>query len=248
MRKSIIISMIATSTLLLQGCNNTSSKASENQNTSTKSNAESQNTKEELESLKKENKDLAKKVEDLEAKTDKKQNDTDSTEGNKENIQKPSPNTDKEKLKKQLTDKTFIAPPPEESGYKAKEIMAAMESYLIPKENSDDYQVDIDGTTDDGNAIYALRRDNHGNMMLVVRRCVLDKNGYVYDYDFIEEKAKDTPLTNIYIEDLLQNNEDDSTIKNEGDTFEEHQKEREEKLKEDMKNGTYDNNDPLKYQ
>lgn len=50
------------------------------------------------------------------------------------------------------------------------------------------------------------------------------------------------------IEDLLQYNKDDSTIKNEGQTFEEHRKEREENIKEDKKNGTYDNNDPLKYQ
>ncbi|WP_433775142.1 hypothetical protein [Bacillus wiedmannii] len=294
MKKGIVISMITASILLLQGCDNASSKASENQNTSTKSNAESQNTKEELESLKKENKDLTKKIADLESKPNKeqktykldeklakkiysiykgtpwndnildggwtftkesdtkgiitadrgggqpiyllsnyavifetgledsmgqlkiidlntekiidqypKESNNDSKEGNKETAQKSSPNTDKEKLKKQLTDKTFIAPPPEESGYKAKEIMAAMEDYLIPKNNPEGYQVDIDGTTDDGNTIYALRRDNQHGAIVVIKRCVLDKNGYVYDYDFLEQKAKDTPLTNIYIKALL---------------------------------------------
>ena len=45
--------MITASILLLQACDNSSSKGSEKQDTSTKSNAESQNTKEELESLKK---------------------------------------------------------------------------------------------------------------------------------------------------------------------------------------------------
>ncbi|MGE7635600.1 hypothetical protein ACQKMZ_25925 [Bacillus paramycoides] len=294
MKKGVIISIVAASTLLLQGCNNTPSKASENQNTSTKSNTELQDTKKELESLKKEKEDLTKKITDLESKTDKKQktykldeklaqkiysiykgspwndeyykggwnfakesdtkgiitadrgggqpiyllsnyavifetgledsmgqlkiidlntekvidqypkhDNNNSKENNKETAQKSSPNTDKEKLKKQLTDKTFIAPSPEESGYKAKEIMAAMEDYLIPKNNPEGYQVDIDGTTDDGNTIYALRRDNNHGAIVVIKRCVLDKNGYVYDYDFIEQKAKDTPLTNIYIKALL---------------------------------------------
>ncbi|MGE6367210.1 hypothetical protein ACQKD9_26610 [Bacillus paramycoides] len=293
MKKGIVISLVAASVLLLQGCNNTSSKASEN-NTS---DAELQTIKKERDSLEKTNNELTKKISELESKsktnkeqktykldeklakkiysiykgspwnddfykggwTFTKESDTkgiitadrgggqpiyllsnyavifetgledsmgqlkiidlntekiidqypkdsnnDSKESNKETAQKSSANTDKEKLKKQLTDKTFIAPPPEESGYKAKEIMAAMEDYLIPKNNPEGYQVDIDGTTGDGNTIYALRRDNNHGAIVVIKRCVLDKNGYVYDYDFIEEKAKDTPLTNIYIEDLLK--------------------------------------------
>ncbi|PGY17734.1 hypothetical protein [Bacillus cereus] len=291
MKKGIVISLVAASALLLQGCNNASSKASEN-NTS---DAELQTIKKERDSLEKTNNELTKKITALESKTNKeqktykldeklarkiysiykgtpwndnildggwtftkesdtkgiitadrgggqpiyllsnyavifetgledsmgqlkiidlntekiidqypKESNNDSKESNKETAQKSSPKTDKEKLKKQLTDKTFIAPPPEESGYKAKEIMASMEDYLIPKNNPEGYQVDIDGTTDDGNTIYALRRDNNHGAIVVIRRCVLDKNGYVYDYDFIEQKAKDTPLTNIYIENLLQ--------------------------------------------
>ncbi|MGF9853104.1 hypothetical protein ABHN09_16235 [Bacillus paramobilis] len=291
MKKGIVISIVAASALLLQGCNNSSSKASEN-NTS---DAELQTIKKERDSLEKTNNELTKKIAALESKTNKeqktykldeelakkiysiykrtpwndnildggwtftkesdtkgiitadrgggqpiyllsnyavifetgledsmgqlkiinldtekiidqypKESNNDSKESNKETVQKSSLNTDKEKLKKQLTDKTFIAPPPEESGYKAKEIMAAMESYLIPKENAEDYQVDVDGTTDDGNTIYALRRDNHANAIVVIKRCVLDKNGYVYNYNFIEQKAEDTPLTNIYLMDLVE--------------------------------------------
>ncbi|MBJ8070761.1 MULTISPECIES: hypothetical protein [Bacillus cereus group] len=294
MKKIKVIFTLATSLLLLQGCNSTPSKANENTN----SNTELQTLQKEKDSLEKTNKELTKKLADLESKTGKEQktyelnkklaqkiysiytgspwddrledagwefnktsstkgtistnrgggqviqilsnyaimfemggldeptisnlkvidlntekvmneypdqNNSDSKENNKETAQKSSsPNTDKEKLKKQLTDKTFIAPSPEESGYKAKEIMAAVEDYLISnKSNPEDYQVDVEGTTDDGNTLLALRQDNHAGAVVVMKRYVLDKNGYVYEYDFFEQKAKDTPLTNIYIEGIL---------------------------------------------
>ena len=268
MKKGIVISMITASILLLQGCDNASSKASENQNTSTKSNAESQNTKEELESLKKENKDLAKKVEDLEAKTDKKQNDTDSKESNKETAQQSSPNTDskesnkeatqqsssntdKEKLKKQLTDGTFIAPKSNAEGrLSIAELEMSLKEYLMPKNaNHEEYELEkSESSTPDNKLVYAFKKDNHKGSMVTTGYYVLDGNGYIYKYNFMEEKAEDTPLTNIYIAGVLPNNEDDSTIENEWQTYEEHQKEKEEKIKEDKKNGTYDKNDPLKYQ
>ncbi|EJS73975.1 hypothetical protein [Bacillus cereus] len=293
MKKIKVIFTLATSLLLLQGCNNTPSKANENTNSDT----ELQTIQKEKESLEQTNKELTKKIANLEAKTGKEQktyeldeklaqkiysiytgtpwndkhydagwefnknsntkgtitsnrgggqviqilanyaimfemggldaptignlkiidlntekvmntypdqNADDNTENNKETANKTSAKIDKEKLKKQLTDKTFIAPSPEESGYKAKEIMAAVEDYLISgKSNPQDYQVDVDGTTDDGNTILALRQDNHAGAIVVMQRYVLDKNGYIYEYDFIEQKAKDTPLTNIYIEELL---------------------------------------------
>ncbi|PFW58422.1 hypothetical protein COL13_06020 [Bacillus cereus] len=293
MKKGKVIFTLATSLLLLQGCNNTPSKANE----TTNSNTEVQTMKKENESLEKTNKELTKKIADLEAKTGKEQktyeldkklaqkiysiytgspwdnrledagwefkknsntkgtissnrgggqviqilsnyaimfeiggldaptisnlkvidlntekvmdeypdqNANDSKETNKEEATKSSSKVDKEKLKKQLTDKTFVAPSPEESGYKAKEVMAAVEDYLISnKSNPGDYQVDVEDTTDDGNTLLALRQDNHAGAVVVMNRYVLDKNGYVYEYDFLEQKAKDTPLTNIYIRDLL---------------------------------------------
>lgn len=293
MKKIKVIFTLATSLLLLQGCNNTPSKANENTNSTT----ELQTVQKEKDSLEKTNKELTKKLADLESKTGKEQktyeldkklaqkiysiytgtpwdnsledagwefkknsntkgtistnrgggqviqilsnyaimfevggldaptisnlkiidlntekvmneypdqNANDSTENNKEETTKSSSKVDKEKLKKQLTDKTFKAPSPEESGYKAKEIMAAVEDYLISsKNNPQDYQVDVEGTTDDGNMLLALRQDNHAGAVVVMKRYVLDKNGYIYEYDFIEQKAKDTPLTNIYIRDLL---------------------------------------------
>ncbi|MGH0943945.1 hypothetical protein ACQVTS_22250 [Bacillus mycoides] len=293
MKKIKVIFTLATSLLLLQGCNNTPSKANENTNSTT----ELQTVQKEKDSLEKTNKELTKKLADLESKTSKEQktyeldkklaqkiysiytgspwdnsledagwefkknsntkgtistnrgggqviqilsnyaimfemggldaptisnlkvidlhtekvtneypdqNANDNKENNKEETKKPSSKVDKEKLKKQLTDKTFVAPPPEESGYKAKEIMAAVEDYLIAsKNNPQDYQVDVEGTTDDGNTLLALRQDNHAGAVVVMKRYVLDKNGYIYEYDFLEQKAKDAPVTNIYIRDLL---------------------------------------------
>ncbi|KLA32183.1 hypothetical protein [Bacillus cereus] len=293
MKKIKVIFTLATSLLLLQGCNNTPSKANENTNSTT----ELQTVQKKKDSLEKANKELTKKLADLESKADKEQktyeldkklaqkiysiytgspwdnsledagwefeknsntkgtistnrgggqviqilsnyaimfevggldtptisnlkmidlntekvineypdqNANDSKENNKEETTKSSSKVDKEKLKKQLTDKTFVAPSPEESGYKTKEIMAAVEDYLISgKNNPQDYQVDVEGTTDDGNTLLALRQDNHAGAVVVMKRYVLDKNGYIYEYAFIEQKAKDTPLTNIYIRDLF---------------------------------------------
>ncbi len=251
MKKGIVISMITASILLLQACDNSSSKGSEKQDTSTKSNAESQNTKEELESLKKENEDLKQKNAELESKTDEKQNNTDSTEIHKETEQKKSPNIDKEKLKKQLTDKTFIAPKSNAEGHLSiAELEMALKDYLIPKNaKHEEYELDkSDGLPSDDKIVYALRKDNHVGNMAVVGYYALDENGYIYKYNFVEQKVEATPLTNIYIEGVLPDNKDDSTIENEWQTYEEHQKEREEKIKEDKENGTYDKKDPLKYQ
>ncbi|EJR45082.1 hypothetical protein IIM_05044 [Bacillus cereus VD107] len=297
MKKGIVISIVAASTLLLQGCNNTPSKASENQNTSTKSNTELQDTKKELESLKKENDDLTKKITDLESKTDKKQktykldeklaqkiysiykgspwndeyykggwnfakesdtkgiitadrgggqpiyllsnyavifetgledsmgqlkiidlntekvidqypkhDNNDSKENNKETTQKSSPNTDKEKLKKQLTDKTFIAPKSNAEGrLSIAELEMSLKEYLMPKNaKHEDYELEIsDGLPSDNKAVYALRKDNHIGNMAVVGYYALDGNGYIYKYNFAEEKVEDTPLTNLYIEGVL---------------------------------------------
>ncbi|MFJ8530296.1 hypothetical protein [Bacillus sp. NPDC094106] len=154
-------------------------------------------------------------------------------------------------MKKQLTDKTFIAPKSNAEGrLSIAELEMSLKEYLMPKNaKHKDYELDkSDGLPSDNKIVYALRKDNHIGNMAVVGYYALDENGYIYKYNFVEQKVEDTPLTNIYIEDLLQYNKDDSTIKNEGQTFEEHRKEREENIKEDKKNGTYDNNDPLKYQ
>ncbi|SCB99320.1 hypothetical protein [Bacillus mycoides] len=292
MKKSIVISLLAASALLLQGCNNTSSKASENK----PSDAELQSVKKERDSLEKTNNELTKKIADLESKTNKeqktykldeklakkiysiykgspwnddfykggwtftkesdtkgiitadrgggqpiyllsnyavifetgledsmgqlkiidlntekiidqypKQDNTASKESNKETVQKSSSKIDKEKLKKQLTDKTFVAPSFEEGGYKAKELDAAMEGYLIStKEKPEDYELEqLENPNNDGMSLFALRKDNHNGNMFVAGRYAVDKNGYVYEYDFFEQKAKDTPLTNLYIEELL---------------------------------------------
>lgn len=251
MKKGIVISMITASILLLQACDNSSSKGSEKQNTSTKSNAESQNTKEELESLKKENEDLKQKNAELESKTDEKQNNTDSTEIHKETEQKKSSNIDKEKLKKQLTDKTFIAPKSNAEGrLSVAELEMALKDYLMPKNaKHEEYELEkSESTTPDNKLVYAFKKDNNKGSMVTTGYYALDENGYVYKYNFMEEKAEATPLTNIYIEGVLPDNKDDSTIENEWQTYEEHQKEREEKIKEDKENGTYDKKDPLKYQ
>ncbi|ONH02268.1 hypothetical protein [Bacillus cereus] len=233
MKKNIIISLVAASTLLLQGCNNTPSTASENKS----SDPELQSIKNERDSLEKTNKELTKKIADLESKTNKEQ--------------KASPNTDKEKLKKQLTDKTFIAPKSNAEGrLSIAELEMSLKEYLMPKNaKHEDYELERnDGLPSDNKTVYALRKDNHIGNMAVVGYYALDGNGYIYKYDFVEQKVEDTPLTNIYIEGILPDNKDDSTIKNESQTFEEHKKEREENIKEDKKNSTYDNNDPLKYQ
>ncbi|MDA1667700.1 hypothetical protein PDK09_19705 [Bacillus cereus] len=291
MKKSIVISLLAVSALLVQGCNNTS--ASENKS----SDAELQSIKKERDSLEKTNNELTKKIADLELKTNKehktykldeklakkiysiykgspwnddfykggwtftkesntkgiitadrgggqpiyllsnyavifetgledsmgelkiidlntekvidqypKESNGDSKENNKETVQESSsPNTDKEKLKKQLTDKTFKAPSFEEGGYKAKELEAAMEGYLIStKENPQDFELEtMENPNNDGMALFVLRKDNHIGNMYVAGHYAVDKNGYVYKYNFVEFKAEDTPLTNLYIEDIL---------------------------------------------
>ncbi|MGE6367222.1 zinc ribbon domain-containing protein [Bacillus paramycoides] len=165
--------------------------------------------------------------------------------------QKSSQNTDKEKLKKQLTDKTFIAPKSNAEGrLSIAELEMSLKEYLMPKNaKHEDYELDkSDGLPSDDKIVYALRKDNHIGNMAVVGYYALDENGYIYKYNFVEQKVEDTPLTNIYIEGVLPDNKDDSTTENEGQTYEGYQKEREEKIKEDKKNGTYDKKDPLKYQ
>lgn len=291
MNKSIVISLLAASALLLQGCNNTS--ASENKS----SDAELQSIKKERDSLEKTNNELTKKIADLESKPNKeqktykldeklakkiysiykgspwnddfykggwtftkesntkgiitadrgggqpiyllsnyavifetgledsmgelkiidlniekvidqypKESNGDSKENNKESTQKSSANTDKEKLKKQLTDKTFKAPSTiEEGAFRASEIEAGMTTYLISsKENPQDFELEkLDDPTDEGMSLFLLRKDSHNGNMFVAGYYAVDKNGYVYEYKFAEQKAKDTPLTNLYIEELL---------------------------------------------
>lgn len=300
MKKSIVISLIATSALLLQGCNNTSSKASENQNTSTNSNTELQDTKKELESLKKENNDLTKKITDLESKTNReqktykldeklakkiygiykgspgndelykggwtftkesdtkgittadrgggqpiyllsnyavmfetglddtigqlkiidlntekvidqypKQDNNNSKEKNEETTQNSSQNMDKEKLKKQLTDKTFKAPKSFAEGLiTSEELEESLRIYLMEKDSNnakeEDYELDrLEDVPPADKRVYALRKDNHIGNMSVRGHYALDENGYVYKYNFIEQKIEDTPLTNLYIEGVL---------------------------------------------
>ncbi|WP_257141875.1 zinc ribbon domain-containing protein [Bacillus wiedmannii] len=179
------------------------------------------------------------------------QSDNKDKANDNKNVQKASSNTDKEKLKKQLTDGTFIAPKSNAEGrLSIAELEMALKEYLMPKNaNHEEYELDkSDGLPSDDKIVYALRKDNHVGNMTVVGYYALDENGYIYKYNFIEQKVEDTPLTNIYIAGVLPNNEDDSTKENEWQTYEEHQKEREEKIQEDKKNGTYDKNDPLKYQ
>ncbi|QWG62368.1 hypothetical protein [Bacillus mycoides] len=296
MKKIKVIFTLATSLLLLQGCNSTPSKANENTNSTT----ELQALKKENDSLEKTNKELTKKLADLESKPNKEQkayeldkklaqkiysiytgspwnnsledagwefkknsntkgtistnrgggqviqllsnyaimfevggldaptisnlkvidlntekvmneypdqNNSDSKENNKETAQKSSsPNTDKEKLKKQLTDKTFKAPSTiEEGAFRFSEIEAGMTTYLISsKENPQDFELEhLDDPTDEGMSLFLLRKDSHNGNMFVAGYYAVDKNGYVYEYKFAEQKAKDTPLTNLYIEELL---------------------------------------------
>lgn len=295
MKKIKVIFTLATSLLLLQGCNNTPSKANENTNSTT----ELQTVQKEKDSLEKTNKELTKKLADLESKAGKEQktyeldkklaqkiysiytgspwdnsledagwefkknsntkgtistnrgggqviqilsnyaimfemggldaptisnlkiidlntekvtneypdqNANDSKENNKEAIKKSSSKVDKEKLKKQLTDKTFKAPSTiEEGAFRASEIEAGMTTYLISsKENPKDFELEhMDEPTNEGMSLFLLRKDSHNGNMFVAGYYVVDKNGYVYEYDFAKEKAKDTPLTNLYIEELL---------------------------------------------
>ncbi|HDR8093550.1 TPA: hypothetical protein QCZ12_003644 [Bacillus cereus] len=295
MKKIKVIFTLATSLLLLQGCNNTPSKANENTNSTT----ELQTVQKEKDSLEKANKELTKKLADLESKADKEQktyeldnklaqkiysiytgspwdnsledagwefkknantkgtistnrgggqviqilsnyaiifevggldtptisnlkmidlntekvineypdqNANDSKENNKEETTKSSSKVDKEKLKKQLTDKTFIAPSTiEEGAFRFSEIEAGMTTYLISsKENPQDFELEhLDDPTDEGMSLFLLRKDSHNGNMFVAGYYAVDKNGYVYEYDFAKEKAKDTPLTNLYIEAQL---------------------------------------------
>ncbi|PFF12443.1 hypothetical protein CN324_29970 [Bacillus anthracis] len=296
MKKSIVISLVAASALLLQGCNNTSSKASENQNTSTNSNTELQETKKELESLKKENNDLTKKITDLESKTNKEQktykldeklakkiysiykgspwnddfykagwtfNKETDTKGiitsdrgggqpiyllsnyvvifetgldenmgqlkiidlntekiidqypkqdninSEESQQKTTQNMDKEKLKKQLTDKTFKAPKSYAEGLiTPEELESALKTYLMKKDSNnakeEDYELErLEDFPPTDKRIYALRKDNHIGNMSVRGHYALDGDGYVYKYNFAKETVEDTPLTNLYIEGIL---------------------------------------------
>lgn len=69
MKKIKVIFTLATSLLLLQGCNNTPSKANENTNSTT----ELQTVQKEKDSLEKTNKELTKKLTDLESKAGKEQ-------------------------------------------------------------------------------------------------------------------------------------------------------------------------------
>ncbi|GIN96921.1 hypothetical protein J6TS1_27910 [Siminovitchia terrae] len=274
MKKSIIISIIAASTLLLQGCNNTtSSKASENKT----SDAELQAIKKERDSLEKTNNELTKKIADLESKTNKepktytldeklaqkvysiytgqpwdnniydagwaftKESDTNgiitadrgggqpiyllsnyvvifetglndsmgqleiidlNTEtvidrfpkedidehNNQETTQKPSTNTDK----------TFIAPKTYQEGLlNGEELRMALLDYLMPADAEyEDYELELNS---DG--VYILRADNHLGNMVVVGHYVIDENGYVYKYNFVNQTVHDTPETNLYLED-----------------------------------------------
>ncbi|EJS65834.1 hypothetical protein CN425_02305 [Bacillus cereus] len=295
MKKIKVIFTLATSLLLLQGCNNTPSKANENTNSDT----ELQTIQKEKESLEQTNKELTKKIANLEAKTGKEQktyeldeklaqkiysiytgspwdnsledagwefnknsntkgtitsnrgggqviqilsnyaimfemggldaptisnlkvidlntekvmntypdqNADDNTENNKEAANKTSAKIDKEKLKKQLTDKTFKAPSTvEEGAFRFSEIEAGMTTYLISsKESPQDFELEhLDNPTNEGMSLFLLRKDSHNGNMFVAGYYAVDKDGYVYEYDFAEEKAKDTPLTNLYIEELL---------------------------------------------
>lgn len=134
------------------------------------------------------------------------QNTNDSTENNKEETTKSSVKVDKEKLKKQLTDKTFKAPLTiEEGAFRFSEIEAGMTTYLISsKENPQDFELEhLDDPTDEGMSLFLLRKDSHNGNMFVAGYYAVNKNGYVYEYDFAKEKAKDTPLTNLYVEELL---------------------------------------------
>ncbi|WP_165611463.1 zinc ribbon domain-containing protein [Bacillus tropicus] len=178
------------------------------------------------------------------------QNNNNKATNDNNNMQKSSSNTDKEKLKKQLTDKTFIAPKSNAEGrLSVAELEMALKEYLMPKNaKHEEYELEkSESKTPDNKLVYAFKKDNHKGSMVTTGYYVLDENGYVYKCNFMEEKAEDTPLTNIYIAGVLPN-DDDSRKENEWQTYEEHQKEREEKIKEDKKNGTYDKNDPLKYQ
>ncbi|HDR6309462.1 TPA: hypothetical protein QCU60_001284 [Bacillus cereus] len=295
MKKIKVIFTLATSLLLLQGCNSASSKTNENTNSTT----ELQALQEKNDSLEKTNKELTKKLTDLESKAGKEQktyeldkklaqkiysiytglpwdnsledagwefkknsntkgtistnrgggqviqilsnyaimfevggldtptisnlkmidlntekvineypdqNANGSKENNKEETTKSSSKVDKEKLKKQLTDKTFKAPSTvEEGAFRFSEIEAGMTTYLISsKENPQDFELEtLENPNNDGMTLFALRKDNHIGNMFVAGHYAVDKNGYVYKYNFVEFKAEDTPLTNLYIEALL---------------------------------------------
>lgn len=134
------------------------------------------------------------------------QNTNDSKENKKEEAKKSSSKIDKEKLKKQLTDKTFKAPSTiEEGAFRFSEIEAGMTTYLISsKENPQDFELEhMDDPTNEGMSLFLLRKDSYNGNMFVAGYYAVDKNGYVYEYDFAKEKAKNTPLTNLYIEELL---------------------------------------------
>lgn len=296
MKKSIIISIIVTSALLLQGCNNTSSKASENKASDT----ELQTIKKERDSLEKTNNELTKKIADLESKTNKeqkpykldkklaqeiysiykgiswndnilnggweftkesdtkgiitadrgggqpiyllsnyavmfetglddtmgqlkiidlntkkvidqypKQDNINSEESQQKTTQNSSQNMDKEKLKKQLTDKTFKAPKSYAEGLiTSEELESALKTYLMKKDpnnaKEEDYELDrLEDFPPADKRVYALRKDNHIGNMSVRGHYALDGNGYVYKYNFTEQTVEDTPLTNLYIEGVL---------------------------------------------
>ncbi|SCB68911.1 hypothetical protein [Bacillus mycoides] len=296
MKKGIVISMIAASVLLLQGCNNTSSKASENKT----SDAELQTIKKERDSLEKTNNELTKKITDLESKTNKeqkpykldkklaqeiysiykgiswndnilnggweftkesdtkgiitadrgggqpiyllsnyavmfetglddtmgqlkiidlntkkvidqypKQDNINSEESQQKTTQNSSQNMDKEKLKKQLTDKTFKAPKSYAEGLiTSEELESSLKTYLMKKDpnnaKEEDYELDrLEDFPPADKRVYALRKDNHIGNMSVRGHYALDGNGYVYRYNFAEQTVEDTPLTNLYIEGVL---------------------------------------------
>ncbi|EEL51886.1 hypothetical protein bcere0022_8000 [Bacillus cereus Rock3-44] len=135
-----------------------------------------------------------------------KESNNDSKESDKETAQKSSANTDKEKLRKQLTDKTFIAPKSNAEGrLSISELEMSLKEYLMPKNaKHEDYELEkSEGLPSDNKIIYALRKDNHIGNMAVVGYYALDENGYVYKYNFAEQKVEDTPLTNLYIAGVL---------------------------------------------
>lgn len=104
----------------------------------------------------------------------------------------------------QLTDKTFKAPLTiEEGAFGDSKIEVGVTTYFISsKENPQDFELDhLWHPTDEGMSLFLLRKDRHNRNMFVTGYYAVDKNGY--GYRFAEQKAKDTPLTHLYIEELL---------------------------------------------
>ncbi|PGY17736.1 hypothetical protein [Bacillus cereus] len=125
----------------------------------------------------------------------------------KQNTQSLPQNPDRENLKKQLTDKTFKAPSNDKMS--DSEILAELTTYLITDKKDPDKKMpyneylEIEKSNTDGNILFSLKRDDNAGTVSVANHYLVDKNGYVYEYDSTKKAAYKVPLTNLYIDKLL---------------------------------------------